>query len=168
MEAALDTAEIEVKKVRRADLPQLNLAENGCSRRPKLPKSGNSFPWCIFPAVQFPVHVHALGEGVGLLLFQKGCLLRPVMDDAAPKDDAMDESLPSRQSKSKSNKKQIKVPAPKPSFSFGERKEHSTQAQPSCMETNFPISAGAGAGGGGPNRRREEKKNGGYETVTSP
>jgi hypothetical protein len=69
------------------------------------------------------------------------------MDDAAPKDDAMDESLPSRQSKSKSKKKQIKAPAPKPSFSFGERKEHSTQAQPSCMETNFPISAGGGGGG---------------------
>ena len=94
------------------------------------------------------------------------------MDDAAPKDDAMDESLPSRQSKSKSKKKQIKAPAPKPSFSFGERKEHSTQAQPSCMETNFPISAGGGGGGlvffFTKQKHRTEKKNGGYETVTSP
>ncbi|KAM6524667.1 hypothetical protein FALCPG4_010275 [Fusarium falciforme] len=134
MEAALDTAEKDrVKRYGEPTQPQLNLAENGCSRRPKLPKSGNSFPRCIFPAV----------------FFQKGCLPRPVMDDAAPKDDAMDESLPSRQSKSKSKKQQIKAPAPKPSFSFGERKEHSTQAQPSCMETNFPISAGGGGGGGG-------------------
>lgn len=93
------------------------------------------------------------------------------MDDAAPKDDAMDESLPSRQSKSKSKKKQIKAPAPKPSFSFGERKEHSTQAQPSCMETNFPISAGGGGGGlvfFYQTEASNRKKNGGYETVTSP
>lgn len=31
--------------------PQLKLAENGCSRRPKLPKSGNSFPRYSFPSM---------------------------------------------------------------------------------------------------------------------